>query len=114
MSEGCSYFANTYLPDIQKNTLKIEYDKFSKEVIELVKGGNNSIPLLSVLVSGRPMIINDIIEDSSAFVSAFLPGSSGGHGIVEALIGNYSFRPGGDSDTRNSLSFNWPRTMVNL
>jgi hypothetical protein len=43
---------------------------------------------------------------------AFLPGTSGGQGIVDALTGSYIIRPNGQSDTKNSLSFDWPKTAV--
>lgn len=43
---------------------------------------------------------------------AFLPGTSGGQGIVDALTGAYVIRPNGQSDTKNSLSFDWPKNAV--
>jgi hypothetical protein len=47
-------------------------------------------------------------------VQAFLPGTSGGQGIVDALTGVYNFRPNGQNDQRNTLSFNWPKNTVNI
>jgi len=43
--------------------------------------------MVTVLLSGRPMIINRILNESSAFISAFLPGTSGGQGIVDSMFG---------------------------
>jgi hypothetical protein len=43
---------------------------------------------------------------------AFLPGTSGGQGIIDALTGAYILRPNGQSDLRNSLSFDWPKNSV--
>ncbi len=60
------------------------------------------------------MIINDILKESSAFVSAFLPGTSGGQGIVDAIFGDYVIRPNGNKDGVNSLSFDWPSNMESL
>jgi beta-glucosidase len=60
------------------------------------------------------MIINDILTESSAFISAFLPGTSGGQGIVDAIVGDYTMRPNGASDRVNSLSFTWPKSMEQL
>jgi beta-glucosidase len=60
------------------------------------------------------MIINDVISTSNAVVSAWLPGTAGGDGIVNALIGKYRFRPNGASDRRNTLAFDWPKTQVNI
>ena len=50
--------------------------------------------------------------DSQALIAAWLPGTSGGQGIVNAIVGQYQFRPNGQTDWRNTLSVDWPRTMV--
>jgi beta-glucosidase len=69
--------------------------------------------MVTVLLAGRPMIIDKIMDQSNTVLHAFLPGTSGGQGIVEALTGAYIIRPNGQSDLKNSLSFDWPRTTVN-
>jgi len=53
-----------------------------------------------VLVSGRPLIIDDILDKADAIVAAWLPGSEG-HGVADVLFGDY--KPTG------KLSFTWPR-----
>ena len=58
------------------------------------------------------MFIDSILSESSAVLDAFLPGTSGGQGIIDAITGNYVIRPNGQSDTKNSLSFDWPRSAV--
>jgi len=58
------------------------------------------------------MIINDVLTESSAVLSAWLPGTSGGHGIVNAITGKYVIRPKGASDRKNTLAFDWPKTQV--
>lgn len=60
------------------------------------------------------MLIDKIMTESSAVMHAFLPGTSGGQGIVDALTGAYVIRPNGQSDMKNSLSFDWPKTNVNI
>jgi hypothetical protein len=60
------------------------------------------------------MFIDKILQESNAVLHAFLPGTSGGQGIVNALTGDYKIRPNGPSDVRNSLSFDWPRNTVHL
>jgi len=57
------------------------------------------------------MIINEILEQSDAFISAFLPGTTGGHGIIDSIAGNYLFRSNKENPNANSLSFDWPQTM---
>ena len=70
--------------------------------------------MVTVLLAGRPMFIDKILSDSTAVLHAFLPGTSGGQGIVDAITGSYILRPNGQSDNRNSLSFDWPKTNVTI
>lgn len=79
-----------------------------------IREQDKNIPLVTVLLSGRPMIIEDLLTESSALLSAFLPGTSGGQGIVDAIFGSYVMRPNGVSDSVNTLSFDWPRSMDQL
>ena len=48
------------------------------------------IPVVTVLVSGRPLVVNEELAASSAFVAAWLPGSEGG-GVADVLFGDYDF-----------------------
>jgi beta-glucosidase len=68
-----------------------------------VKGAG--IPVVVVLISGRPMIINQVLDQSDAFLAAWLPGTEGG-GIADVLFGDH--KPTG------RLSFSWPRSMSQL
>jgi hypothetical protein len=52
------------------------------------------------------------MTESQALIAAWLPGTSGGQGIVNSMTGNYLFRSNGTNDKRNTLSVDWPRTMV--
>ena len=63
---------------------------------------NAGIPYIIVLVSGRPMIIDNVLEDCDAFVAAWLPGTEG-QGIADVLFGDYNFT--------GKLSHSWPRSM---
>jgi beta-glucosidase len=60
------------------------------------------MPLVVVLLSGRPVIIDNVIDKADAFVAAWLPGTEG-HGVTDVLFGD--FKPVG------KLSFSWPRSM---
>lgn len=60
------------------------------------------------------MFIDKILSESNAVLDAFLPGTSGGAGIVDALTGAYKLRPNGSSDLTNTLSFDWPRNSSQL
>ncbi|HEY9062885.1 MAG TPA: glycoside hydrolase family 3 N-terminal domain-containing protein [Pseudobacteroides sp.] len=63
------------------------------------------IPMVIVLVSGRPMIITDQIKDSAAFVAAWLPGSEG-NGISDVLFGDYDFT--------GKLPMSWPSSNAQI
>ena len=70
--------------------------------------------MVNVLLSGRPMLIEKIMSESQAFIAAWLPGTTGGQGILNSITGNYLFRSNGTNDKRNTLSIDWPRTMVDF
>ncbi len=57
------------------------------------------IPVVVVLISGRPLVINQELDAASAFVAAWLPGSEG-QGVADVLFGDYNFH--------GKLSFSWP------
>lgn len=69
--------------------------------------------MISVLLSGRPMIADELLSLSDATLAAWLPGTSGGQGIVDAIVGNYKLKPKA-SPLKNTLSFDWPKDMVFL
>ena len=58
------------------------------------------IPVVTLLISGRPLVTNQEIDASAAFVAAWLPGSEG-QGVADVLFG--------DEDFRGKLSFSWPK-----
>lgn len=102
------------MPPVQRTSLALDFDKFDTEVINHIREEDKNIPMLTVLLAGRPMIIDNVLAQSSAVISAFLPGTSGGEGIVNAITGKYVIRPNGQSDIKNSLSFDWPKSMDQL
>lgn len=56
--------------------------------------------VVTVLISGRPLLVSEQIGQSAAFVAAWLPGSEG-QGVAEVLFGDYNFA--------GRLGFSWPR-----
>jgi beta-glucosidase len=60
------------------------------------------IPLVVVIVSGRPMILGEVLEQADAIVAAWLPGTEG-LGVTDVLFGDHA--PSG------KLPFTWPRSM---
>ena len=63
------------------------------------------IPVVVVLISGRPMLVNNILGNANALVAAWLPGTEGA-GVADVLFGD--FNPIG------LLSFSWPNSMEQL
>lgn len=61
---------------------------------------SKGIPVITLFISGRPLIVNDELEESAAFIAAWLPGSEG-DGIADVLTGQFDFQ--------GKLSFSWPR-----
>lgn len=59
-------------------------------------------PLVVVLITGRPLILGDVLDWADALLVAWLPGSEGA-GVTDVLFGD--FAPTG------RLSFTWPETM---
>ena len=48
------------------------------------------IPVVAVLVSGRPLVVDEELAASAGFVAAWLPGSEGG-GVADVLFGDWDF-----------------------
>lgn len=60
------------------------------------------IPVVVVVLSGRPLILGHVAEQADALVAAWLPGTEGG-GVADVLFG--------DVKPTGKLSFSWPRAM---
>jgi beta-glucosidase len=63
------------------------------------------VPVVLVVVSGRPLILGDALAQADAVVAAWLPGSEGA-GVADVLFGAH--KPTG------KLSFSWPRSMAQI
>ena len=88
----------------------LEFEPGDKKALALLKKLKAAgIPVVSVFLSGRPMWVNPELNQSDAFVAAWLPGSEGG-GIADVLVGDAEGRPRQDFTGR--LSFSWPRTAA--
>jgi len=75
----------------------------SHEDIAAVKQVKASgVPFVVVLLSGRPMILGNMLDDCNSFLAAWLPGTEG-QGIADVIFGDYN--PTG------RLSYSWPQSM---
>ena len=84
--------------------LDFEPNGFDTEKLATYK--EKGIPVVSVFLSGRPMWTNPELNNSDAFVAAWLPGSEGG-GVSDLL-----FQRAAGYDFTGKLSFSWPATAV--
>lgn len=81
----------------------LELAKLHPEDLQTIERiSDQGIPVVCVLVSGRPLIVNQELERGSAFVAAWLPGSEG-KGVADVLFGDYDFQ--------GRLSFSWPKDV---
>jgi len=71
----------------------------------LVRLRDQGIPVVSVFLSGRPLWVNSHLNQSDAFVAAWLPGSEGG-GVADVLFRKASGEV--NYDFKGKLSFSWP------
>jgi len=67
------------------------------------------IPVVALMLTGRPLWVNRFINASDAFVVAWLPGSEGA-GIADVLFAGQD--GGADYGFAGSLPFAWPRTAA--
>ena len=63
------------------------------------------IPVVVVVVSGRPLLLGDVLDKADAIIAAWLPGTEG-QGVSDVLFGDY--RPTG------KLGFSWPKSDAQL
>jgi beta-glucosidase len=74
--------------------------------VDLVKKMKSyGAPLIIILVSGRPLILEKILHFSDVIIAAWLPGTEG-DGIAEVLFGDYQ--------PKGRLSHTWPKNMSQI
>lgn len=65
----------------------------------LAEAGKQNIPVIAILIAGRPITIADYVERFDAIIMAGLPGTECG-GVADVLLGNYDFT--------GTLTYTWP------
>lgn len=63
------------------------------------------VPVVTLLLSGRPMIVTDHVANWDAFVAGWLPGTEG-DGVAEVLFGKFNFK--------GTLPVTWPKSMSDI
>lgn len=73
--------------------------------VEIVNRVCEAMPCVVILISGRPLLIGEILDVSDAIVAAWLPGTEGA-GAADVLFGDFGFT--------GRLPMTWPRSMEQL
>ena len=84
----------------QGNAASLDLDLGDVALVEKAK--TSGAPVTTILLSGRPLIPGSALDNSDAFVAAWLPGTEG-QGVADVLFGDY--KPTG------KLPREWPRNM---
>ncbi|MDF2532300.1 MAG: carbohydrate-binding protein, partial [Clostridia bacterium] len=83
--------------DRTADTLTLSSDDLT--TINNIKAANPNLPIVAVMVSGRPLTIADQIDKFDGLVEAWFPGTEGA-GVAEVLFGSYDFK--------GKLPITWP------
>jgi beta-glucosidase len=82
------------------NVASLDLDLGDAALVE--KARDSGAPVTTILLSGRPLILGSALDNSKAFIAAWLPGTEG-QGVADVLFGDY--KPTG------KLPREWPRSM---
>ena len=97
---GIVVVGETPYSEMQGDKESLYLDKKDLKAIENIQKAG--VPVVVVIVSGRPLIIEDQVDKWDGLIAAWLPGSEG-KGVTDVLFGDYN--PTG------RLSVSWPRSM---
>jgi len=70
-----------------------------EDIDAVKKMKSTGVPVVVIVISGRPLILDPILDQADAILAAWLPGTEG-EGVTDVLLGAY--KPTG------KLSFTWP------
>jgi beta-glucosidase len=76
-----------------------------QDVLAFTNMKEAGIPIVVVLLSGRPQILGEVINQADAFIVAWLPGTEG-EGVADVLFG--------DANPEGKLSITWPRSVSQM
>ena len=91
-----------FFGDIGDGTGKYQLTLSEAHQKYITKYADKGPKVIVVLISGRPLVVTNQIEQSDAFIAAWLPGSEGS-GIAEVLFGDFNFK--------GKLPHSWPNTV---
>ena len=109
---------NAYIPPVQPQFVGLSYTPTQLQAISRLQ--SLGVKIITVVFSGRTLLINQgnqsPLNTSNALIAAFLPGTSGGEAIANAIFGNYVFKShtsviNGVTYYSNTLPFPWPASV---
>jgi beta-glucosidase len=86
-------------PYAEGNGDRADLQLSSEDIAAVKRMKSTGVPVVVVVISGRPLILDPILDQADAIIAAWLPGTEG-EGITDVLLGAY--KPTG------KLSFTWP------
>jgi beta-glucosidase len=89
-----------------RKTLRLD-PELSKPIETMRRLKSQGIPVVAVMLTGRPLYANPAINLADAFVVAWLPGSEGA-GLADVMVGDRAGRA--RFDFSGTLPAPWPRT----
>ena len=103
-------FGETPYAEMQGDIYSLEWLSMRGEKALVNSLVARDVPVVSLFLTGRPMWVNDLLNDSQAFVVSWLPGSEGA-GVADVLLsdadGSVQF------DFTGRLPMPWPNLDVN-
>ena len=87
------------MPNGKATAASLDLDLGDVALVEKAKA--SGAPVITILLSGRPLILGSALDNSDAFIAAWLPGTEG-QGVADVLFGDY--KPTG------KLPREWPRS----
>lgn len=109
---GIANHENNYMPNEQSEVLQLTWSNTDAETLNKLR--DKSIPIVTIVYSGRPVVLtagNAPLSNSNAVIAAFLPGTLGGDALANAMVGQYRFQY---NHLSNMLTFPWPRNMQDV
>lgn len=91
--------------EFQGDTPDLAFRALAGEAELIARLKAQGVKIVSVFLSGRPLFLPQLINQSDAFVAAWLPGSQG-QGVADVLVAGRDGRPARDFTGR--LPFAWP------
>jgi beta-glucosidase len=96
--------------EFQGDLEMLEFEPRHKSSLTLLrKLRAEEIPVVSIFLTGRPLWVSPELNQSNAFVVAWLPGTEG-EGVADLIVGDQSGEP--RFDFTGTLPFSWPQTPL--